>query len=270
MRRRIARIVPFIALVLVLVGSFSGVLAQDQKPAAPTPGTDAMYLLNYLAEYLSAANQLQVRMVSGYDVVQPTGQKVEFRESRLVTLVRPGKMRIDLERDDGSKSLLLFDGSAISAFDPGRKVLATTLRPGDIDGALKYFVKDLRMRIPLAMMFTAGFPGEVQERVKSAQVVQRATLFDVPCVQVAAQTDNVDFQAWIPERGAPFPRRVVITYREEVGQPQFWADLTDWNLAPNPPESFFVLAAPAGTERIPFLAEIKSVSGVTSKKGGRK
>lgn len=258
------------ALMLVLAGLLSGAGAQDQKPADPKPGADAMYLLKYLAEYLSAANQLQVRMVSGYDVVQPSGQKIEFRESRLVTLARPAKMRIDLERDDGSRSVLLFDGSTILAFDPGRKVLATASRPGDIDGAMKYLVKDLRMRIPLAMMFTAGFPGEVQDRVKSAQVVQRATLFDVPCIQIAAQADNVDFQAWIPERGAPFPRRIVITYREEVGQPQFWADLSEWSLAPNPPESQFVLAAPEGTERIPFLAEIATVSKVPGKRGGRK
>ena len=162
MRRKCTRFVQSIALVLVLVGTFSGVGAQDPKVEDPKPGSDAMYLLKYLAEYLSAANQLQVRIVSGYDVVQPSGQKVEFRESRLVTLVRPSKMRIDLERDDGGKSVFLFDGSTISVFDPNRKVLAAASRPGDIDGAMKYFVKDLKMRIPLAMMFTAGFPGEVQ------------------------------------------------------------------------------------------------------------
>jgi hypothetical protein len=259
-----------IALLLLLTGLLSGAFAQDRKPADKKPGAEAMYLLKYMAEYLSGAKQLQVRITSGYDVVQPSGQKIEFREARQVTLVRPAKMRIDVERDDGNKSLVLFDGNTISVFDSNRKAMATASRPGDIDGAVKYFIKDLKMRIPLAMMFTAGFPAEVQERVVSAEVVQRVALLDVPCVQVAARADNVDFQVWIPEKGEPLPRRVVITYRDDVGQPQFWADLSHWSLSPNPPESTFTLSPPDGTERIPFLAEISTVSGAPAKKGGRK
>ncbi|MHC1741584.1 MAG: DUF2092 domain-containing protein [Syntrophobacteraceae bacterium] len=269
---RVARwkLIQCMALMLVTVGLLSGAFAQDQKMAAKKPDAEAVYLLNTMAEYLAAVQQLQVRITSGYDVVQPSGQKVEFREVRQVTLVRPARMRVDVERDDGSKSLVLFDGSTLSAFDPGRKILATASRPGDIDGALKYFVKDLKMRIPLAMMLTSTFPAELQERVKSKEVVQRVTLFDVPCIQIAARGDHVDLQVWIPEEGAPLPRRVLITYKNEMGQPQFWADFSHWSLAPNPPESTFMLTPPEGTERVPFLAEMVKASGAPAKKGGRK
>jgi hypothetical protein len=270
MRRKHVRAVLGAALMLVLAGFVSGPLAQDQKSAEPTKGAEAMFLLKYMAEYLSGARQLQVGITSGYDVVQPTGQKIEFREARQVTLVRPSKMRVETERDDGRKTLVLFDGSNVSAFDPGRKVMATASRPGDIDGAVKYFVRDLKMRIPLAVLFTAGFPGEVEERVTSAEVVQRVTLLDVPCLQIAARGENVDFQVWIPEKGEPLPRRIVITYRNELGQPQFWADFSHWNLATDVPESAFTFTPPDGTEKVPFLAEIANVSGTPKTRGGRK
>jgi hypothetical protein len=264
-RKRIQRV----ALLLILVGLSSWAFAQEQKPADKSTRAEAMYLLKYMAEYLSGAKQLQVRITSGYDVVQPTGQKIEFREARQVTLVRPDRLRIDVERDDGSNSLILFDGKNISACDVSRKVMATASRPGDIDGAMKYFVKDLKMRIPLAMLFTATLPAEVEERLMSAEVVQRVTLLDVPCLQVAARADNVDFQVWIPQTGEPLPRRIVISYRNETGQPQFWADFSQWSLAPDLPDSTFTCAPPDGTERVPFLAEIPKVSGVPATKGGQ-
>jgi hypothetical protein len=147
--------------------------------------------------------------------------------------------------------------------------LAKTSRPGDIDEAVKYFVRDLKMRVPLAMLFTTTLPADLDDRVVSAEVVQRVTLFDVPCLQISARADGVDFQVWIPEKGNPLPRRVVITYKNEEGQPQFWADFSNWSLAPVKSKSTFTLVPPGGTEQVPFLAEISNLSGIPTPKGGQ-
>lgn len=65
------------------------------------------------------------------------------------------------------------------------------------------------------------------------------------------------FVAWTPgckspKDGDPLLHRIVITYSEEEGQPQFWANLTDWNLTPNNAPSTFLFQPPAGTEEILF------------------
>ena len=39
----------------------------------------------------------------GYDVVQESGQKIEFGELRNVTVSRPDRLRIEVERSDGQK-----------------------------------------------------------------------------------------------------------------------------------------------------------------------
>ncbi|NCA71612.1 MAG: DUF2092 domain-containing protein [Sphingobacteriia bacterium] len=76
-------------------------------------------------------------------------------------------------------------------------------------------------------------------------------------VQLAARTDSVDFQVWIPATGDPLPSRIVLTYRDEPGQPQYRARFSDWNLAPNPLVSRIAHDIPTGAQRIPFLAEIE-------------
>jgi hypothetical protein len=96
----------------------------------------------------------------------------------------------------------------------------------------------------------------------------------VPCDHLAARTpQGVDFQVWIAQGDQPVPRRIVITYRGETGQPQFWADLSDWNLAPDVSDSLFAFTPPNGAERIQFLAEVRNVAtkaASKNKKGGQK
>jgi hypothetical protein len=43
----------------------------------------------------------------------------------------------------------------------------------------------------------------------------------------------------------------VITYKDENGQPQFWADFSKWNLAPDLSDALFAFTPPDREERIP-------------------
>jgi hypothetical protein len=245
-----------------------------QEPATGDPGSDAdaMALLMKMGDFLAQAKQFSVSIRAGYDVLQETGQMIEFGELRKLTLVRPHHIRADAERSDGEKVLVLFDGQEITVFSPEEKVFARAARPGDVDNAILYLLKDLQLRLPLAMMFVTKLPWELEQRVRSVQFVEQTTIMDVPCMHLSARANAVDFQIWIPSQGDPLPRHIVITYREEEGQPQYWANLSEWNLYPNPPQGFFTFTPPAGAQRIPFLAELEvaksDVKGV--EKGGEK
>jgi hypothetical protein len=94
----------------------------------------------------------------------------------------------------------------------------------------------------------------------------------VPCDHLAVRTaGGVDFQIWIAQGSEPLPRRIVITYKNEHGQPQFWADLSNWNLAPDVSDAPFTFTGPNAAERIQFLAEVRSAAArATLKKGGNK
>jgi hypothetical protein len=94
----------------------------------------------------------------------------------------------------------------------------------------------------------------------------------VPCDHLAARTaGGVDFQVWVAQGSEPLPRRIVITYKDEKGQPQFWADLSKWNSAPDVSDALFAFTPPSGAERIQFLAEVRSAAATaTPEKGGKK
>jgi hypothetical protein len=232
-----------------------------------------MPILKKMSEYLAQAERFSVNLRNGYDVVQESGQKIEFGEVRKVTVSRPDHMRIETERSDGDKGLVIFDGKQITVYLPNKNVYASASKPGTIDETIQYAVSDLKVRVPLAMMLLTTLPSEIDRRVVSADYVEKTTITDVPCDHLAVRTgQGVDFQVWVAQGEQPLPRRIVITYISETGQPQFWADFSDWNLAPEISDALFAFTPPNGAERIQFLAEVRNIATKASKhkKGGKK
>lgn len=233
---------------------------------AATAGPATEQLMR-MADFLSQLGQFSVTLESGYDVLQESGQKIEFGERRELVLVRPDRLRVDVERSDGQASRVIFDGQSIGVFDATRNMYASSQMQGDIDASIRYFVKDLKMRLPLAMLFVTTLPEELEERVQQTAIVDTSMLDGKPFVHLAVRTDGVDFQVWIPESGDPLPRRIVLTYKDEEGQPQYWANFSDWNLSPGPLATLMSFDIPDDATRIPFLAEI-STSAMPSAANG--
>ncbi|MDX9974819.1 MAG: DUF2092 domain-containing protein, partial [FCB group bacterium] len=170
-----------ILIVLVLLLSFSltpiaEATVQEQTSGAPAGTDDGMALLKRTADFLSQCPQFSVTIHTGYDVVQKSGRKVEFGDILKVTLRRPNGFRADIERSDGEKGLVSFDGKDIVVFNEKEQVFAKAARPGDLDGAVTYLLSDLKMRLPLAMLFLTRLPFEIERRVLSVDVVERSVI----------------------------------------------------------------------------------------------
>jgi hypothetical protein len=230
--------------------------AADPVPeaAASAPDPAARALLLGMADFIARAPGLRVTMRSDYDAIQADGQRIAFGERRQVQLQRPDKIRVDVERSDGERGTVLFDGRWITAFKPVENVYSRVEKPGNLDQALVFMVRDLRATLPLARMFTTGFPTDLDQRVTSVTLVEECTLFDVPTDHVAVRSPEVDLQLWIAQGPEPLPRRVVITYKNAPGQPQFRADLDDWKVVAKADPAAFAFVPPAGAEQIKYLA----------------
>ena len=254
--KRVVGAVLLLSSVLLLPGVL---LAADSRTVEPAASDPAMEQLLRMANHLSQLKAFSVSLQTGYDVVQDSGQKIEFGERRDLTLVRPDRFRVDATASDGGESVTLFDGKTLTVYDQDEGVYATLDRAGDIDSAIAYFVKDLQMRLPLALLFVTGLPNELERRVTEAAIVETTRVGGTPCLHIAARAESVDVQIWLPTSGDPLPRRIVLTYKNDAGQPQFWADFSDWNLAPAAPDALFRLAVAQDATRIPFLAKVHPV-----------
>ncbi len=254
--------------VLVLLFLLAGCASPGTvDPAVSKAPEDPRDYFDRLAQFISSAQKFQTTVRMGFDVLQDWGQKIEFGERHRITVVRPDRLRADILKSHGEESVVLFDGRRITAYNRTRNVFAQTEKTASIDEMLVYFLSDLRMRLPLALMFRSDFPEEIEKRLEALVFVEVSVVTDVPCVHLAGRTDEIDFEIWIPETGAPLPVRLTITYRDEAGQPKFWADFENWNMAPAVADADFLFTPPEGAERIPFLVEIEKALGERKSKG---
>lgn len=245
------------------------VYAQETEAAAPDTEEQAMTVLKRMAEFLSQAERFSVTLDMGFDVVQDSGQKIEFGETRKVVLRRPDRLRADEMKRDGSQSTLFFDGQNLSLLQVKENVYATVAKPGTVDEAIAYFINDLDMRLPLAQLLSSNLPNALSAQVRTAAYVEESSIAGVPCDHLALRGDQLDLQVWVAQDKQPLPQRVVITYKREDGRPQFWAQFSNWNLAPEAPDSLFAFTPPDGAAKIAFSPRQTMVSGAAQAEGGQ-
>ena len=259
----------FAALAVLLALSATPALAAKKTPAAPSTKQDpeAKAILLKMAHFLAQAPAFSVTIRSGYDAIQSDGQPIEFGAKRRILLQRPDRLRVDVERSDGDQGLVLFDGKGITAFKADDNAYARVEKSGTVDDALVYLVRDLQMTMPLARMFHTRFPKDLEKLITSIMYVEEDYLFDVPTDHLAARSADVDLQLWIAQGEQPLPRRVILTYKNAPGRPQFRADLSDWDLSPKVAADSFSFVPPAGAEQIPFIAPQRQKASLPVQKG---
>jgi hypothetical protein len=232
--------------------------ADDEQAADDAPmDSEALDALNRMAETLAQAKGFSVTIRAGFDVVQDTGQKITFGERRMVTLSRPDRLRVEAEESDGKRTLVIYDGKAITVFNPGDNVYGQIEKAGSVDDAVRYVVRDLGMRLPLALMLVSTLPAELDQRLQSIDYVERDTLTPVPADHLAGRGADVDFEMWLDTGDKPLPQRLAITYKNEEGAPQYRAEFSDWKLNPDVSQVELAFNPPEGAQRIPFLVRVR-------------
>jgi len=169
--------------------------AQETGIQATTPEpTDANGILQRMANYLAKTQAFSVNLSDSYDTVQASGEKIEFSSTRKVLVSRPNGLRVEHEASDGEKQIVLYDGKDITVFSPADNVYAQTAKPGGIDEAVKYFLKDLNMRLPLAVLLVSQLPTELESRTESLAYVEKSMVNGQQAHHLAARTQTVDYQ----------------------------------------------------------------------------
>ena len=260
------------ATFLIVLGILSAFLWSTFQPvnAAETDDQQAMEILQNMARTLSGAEQFSVTVRSSYDAPQENGQMVEFGALRDIQLKRPDNMRVDTQESDGDQRILVFDGKQIVVHNMTENVYASADKVGTVDDAVKHLIGVLKIPLPLGRLFRTTIPAELEQMVEEIDYVERNMLTDVATDHLAARSRDVDFQIWISQGGKPLPMRIVITYKNFRGDPQFRADFSDWSFADRGVKGPFTFSPPEDAEQVPMLIRDRAEATIPVQEGGAK
>jgi hypothetical protein len=181
------------------------------------------------------------------------GQKLEFERSLETFMRRPDRVRANFEGPGGSKRFW-YDGSTITLLGVEKKLYASSEAPATVDEALDFAMEAYGVTVPVADLLFSNPYESFMQNVKTGMYVGQSKVGNTTCHHLAFTQESVDWQIWLADDAQLVPTKLVITYKNVPGQPQYRAVFSNWNLAPRLPEALFGFEAPKEAEQIQFLS----------------
>lgn len=246
-------------LPAMLLSLAAPLAAQDAAPAAPaaapatevtTVSAEAQAVIDRMTNYLRGLKNYSIESWSTRDEVVSFGYKLQHNEHAVTTFQLPSRLRVDVKGDIRNRSFI-FNGSTLVMYSPDDAVFVKIDAP-DTVGKLIDGILDAGIEIPMLDMLYQTYNGGITGDARGGVLVGQATIDGVEVDHLAFRAPSFDWQIWV-ERGArPLPRKLVITTRYEVGDPQYQL-LMRWNLQPAIDKSTFEFTPAAGVTQIPFV-----------------
>ena len=226
------------AAALAFLAAAGPAAAQASKaPAQPAPAAvddeaepvvepEASALLKAAWDWLGAQQSYAFHADVEYDEVygESTRVRVSGRVDALVR--RPDRFKVFFDGDRGRKTYS-YDGKRFVLADLRSRTWAEAPVTGPNDAAVETIVEKLGVPVPLSdfLVTTAAYSAS---ELKAAYVVGESRVAGKRCHQLLVLLDDLDFQVWIEADGNPLIKKLVLTYSEAPGIPQFEATFTEW------------------------------------------
>ena len=231
------------ASALVVLMTMPAAAADDPAPvlaAAVKPDIDSQadVQLRHMSEYLAQAPFFSVNAEIWQDVQLGSGQRVQAGRMVDLQVRRPDRFHAEVRSTHRNRGLF-YDGKTVTLFDRMQKFYGTIPVPGALDEALDVACERFGIAMPLEALVVSDPYQNVIHRISAGTDIGPVTVLGTPCEHLAFSMEKVDWQIWIEQGAVPVPRKIVITYKDEEGSPEYTAILSHWDFQTQLPDAVF-------------------------------
>ena len=238
----------------ILVGVIAAIaLAGCASPQARVREIDpqADPILKQMCDTLDGAKAFRFRVIAAMDRPVETGQLAQFHRTSEITAVRPDRLYAKTDSDDGKWSVW-YRGGKLTILDREANLYATETVPGRTDKMLDYMADNYDLVVPMADLLVGKTYDSLIASVEEGSYVGLHAVGETKCHHLLCRQESIDWQIWIDAGDRPLQRKLVITYKQELNQPQYVATMGEWDLAPVFSEATFAFTPPAGAKGVPM------------------
>ena len=214
------------ALIAWMAGSFTLGLVQtsvaQQEASDPPSELDekATAVLREMSEAVIGAQMFIIEATYAMDSVQADGRKLQFENLVTATVKRPDKLKLQ-ESGDLTNRTLWKDSKNVTIVDLDHNVHSMI----EFSGSVDEMMKELELKYNMSLVFSdllAKDPYEAMiSHASTAEYVGLHSVEEIECHHLSFTHDDLDWQIWIDAGDEPAPRKLVLTYKNAPGQPQF-------------------------------------------------
>lgn len=210
----------------------------------------AVEKLQRMSEVLAKAQTLNLKAESLYDQVEISGVKIKRGVAHEVVLRRPDSLYYRSVRDDGKVREGRYDGKSLTIVPEGGGAYARIDAPGGLDTMLDLIQADYQVNVPVVDLLYVDLYGRVDDFLLSGVYLGERTVGGEVLDHLSFETTGADWQLWLERGDRPLPRRVVVTYVNTPGEPEYFTAIDSWELDREAEDSLFHFEPPADWRHI--------------------
>jgi len=208
-------------------------------------------VLRAMSARLAGLERFAFEAEETFDEIPDGEPRMQLTNVRRVAVERPNHLAADADGDTLHRAAWL-DGQTATVLDKAHNAYGQVEVPPTLDAALDAVAERYGIEPPLEDFVFSDPHAVLTEGVRYGRYLGLHRAAGVLCHHLAFIQDTVEWQIWIDAGDDPLPRKFVITYVREPGEPQYTAVWRKWNVAPEFPEGLFTFEAPPGARRVEF------------------
>jgi hypothetical protein len=241
---RQARLGVLLAVALLPLTLLAGE-GQDDKAS----DMKARAYLKKMSEFLTSLKQFSIVVDEAFDTVDDDGLKLQWNRRRRIWVGRPDQIRSD-NAGDTTDLVFIFRKGGFLLVDKENNSYIAEKGPNTIDEMLDELDKKYGRIPPLADFVKADPYKEMITGVREARYVGLSQIGEHKSHHLAFRQKLLDWQLWVEDGDKPLPRKLVITYKRQAGEPQYMAVLHHWELNQELDPQLFDLTPPKGAKKV--------------------
>ncbi|MBN2629919.1 MAG: DUF2092 domain-containing protein [Rhodobacteraceae bacterium] len=220
-------------------------LAQDAQIDA-----QADAVLRAMSDYLAGQRAFSISADASTEMLLQDGRKIQLTGTSEITVDRETGLHVERQGPNG-KTVLVYDGKAVSIFSEREGVYISVPAEGGIDVALDEARAVLGTELTggADLLYSNAYDG-LMLNVQSGHYMGKAWVGGVLADHLSYRADDIDWQLWVASGDAPVPVKYVITSKWVTAAPQFSVQLSDFTLLTETAADAFTFAPPAGAKQI--------------------
>jgi hypothetical protein len=236
-----------------------------QQPSAVEARADA--LLRQMGALLSSTPRFVLEAEETFDEIGDDTPRIALTNIRRVAVQRPDRLAADASGDTLNRATW-YDGRQLTALDKAHNTYMTLSLSGSIDSVLDRLADEYNLHLPLADLLYADPHAVLMEGVTYGRYLGLHLAAGVLCHHLVFSQPSIEWQIWIEAGDTPLPRKLVITYVDEPGEPQYSATIRKWLLDAELPQRLFEFEPPEEAHQVSPAAISRPALPGQGRKGG--
>jgi len=246
------RIVQTVFLLAFTLPLFIGTCWGQSKSVTPAIDPQAEEIMQALNEQKKKVIKASIEIADTMDEVLKTGQKIQYSHIRKLKVSEPKQFWIE-STGDITNTTLWKDDKTFTLLDRTNNAYSQVAAPGTIDETMDMLVDKYGVTTPLADLLSNDLFSVLMKNAVTCRYLGLHYADGIKCHHIAATQKNIDWQIWVDAGDVPQLRKIVITYKQRPGSPQYVAVLKSFKELEQVPEDTFVFKAPEGARKISLL-----------------